>query len=149
MKHIRRVYGDDFKPNDDDMLRARMTTTGIVETDFTMDGCAFKMFDVGGQRGERKKWIHTFDDVTSIMFIASLSEYNQTLAEDATKNRLEESLELFAGIVNMHWFADAAIILFLNKNDLFEEKVRVSDLGEYFDTYTGGCNYDNALAFIK
>ena len=40
------------------------------------------MFDVGGQRTERKKWIHCFDNVTAIIFVIALSEYNLKLAED-------------------------------------------------------------------
>lgn len=53
------------------------------------------MFDVGGQRNERKKWIHCFENVTAVLFVAALSEYNQVLYEDETQNRLVESLQLF------------------------------------------------------
>ena len=41
------------------------------------------MFDVGGQRSERKKWIHCFEGVTAIFFCVALSEYDLVLAEDA------------------------------------------------------------------
>jgi len=40
-----------------------------------------RMVDVGGQRSERKKWIHCFENVTSIIFLAALSEYDQVLYE--------------------------------------------------------------------
>ena len=40
------------------------------------------MFDVGGQRSERKKWIHCFEGVTAIIFIVAMSEYDLMLAED-------------------------------------------------------------------
>jgi guanine nucleotide-binding protein G(i) subunit alpha len=40
------------------------------------------MFDVGGQRSERKKWIHCFENVTSIIFCVALSEYDQVLLEE-------------------------------------------------------------------
>ncbi len=39
------------------------------------------MVDVGGQRSERRKWIHCFEHVTSVMFLVALSEYDQTLVE--------------------------------------------------------------------
>lgn len=42
----------------------------------------FRMFDVGGQRSERKKWIHCFEGVTAIIFIVAMSEYDLTLIED-------------------------------------------------------------------
>jgi len=41
----------------------------------------FRMVDVGGQRSERRKWIHCFENVTSIMFLVALSEYDQVLVE--------------------------------------------------------------------
>ena len=83
-------------------------------------------FDVGGQRNERRKWIHCFDNVDCVVFVASLSEFDQTLYEDETKNRLDEALELFAQISNSKWFVNASLILFLNKKDLFEKKVVLS-----------------------
>ena len=58
------------------------------------------MYDVGGQRNERKKWIHCFDDVTAVIFVASLSEYDQVLYEDNTVNRMEEAVTLFSDIAN-------------------------------------------------
>lgn len=50
------------------------------------------MFDVGGQRSERKKWIHCFENVTSIIFCVALSEYDQVL--------LEESSQVFSKAIN-------------------------------------------------
>ena len=40
------------------------------------------MVDVGGQKSERRKWIHCFQDVTSILFLVSLSGFDQCLVED-------------------------------------------------------------------
>lgn len=50
------------------------------------------MFDVGGQRSERKKWIHCFEGVTAIIFIVAMSEYDLTLAEDQEMVRSQSSL---------------------------------------------------------
>jgi len=58
------------------------------------------MFDVGGQRDERRKWIQCFNDVTAIIFVTACSSYNMVLREDASQNRLKESLELFKSIWN-------------------------------------------------
>lgn len=44
-------------------------------------GIDFRMVDVGGQRSERRKWIHCFENVTSIIFLVALSEYDQILFE--------------------------------------------------------------------
>lgn len=40
------------------------------------------MVDVGGQKSERRKWIHCFQEVTTILFLVSLSGYDQCLVED-------------------------------------------------------------------
>jgi hypothetical protein len=58
------------------------------------------MFDVGGQRDERRKWIQCFNDVTAIIFVTASSSYNLVLREDPTQNRVKESLELFASLWN-------------------------------------------------
>jgi hypothetical protein len=68
---------DDFVPTEQDVLRSRVRTTGIVENEFEIEGNRFKMYDVGGQRNERKKWIHCFENVTAVIFVAAISEYDQ------------------------------------------------------------------------
>jgi guanine nucleotide-binding protein subunit alpha len=53
------------------------------------------LFDVGGQRSERKNWIHCFEGVTAIIFCVALSEYDQVLPEEKQQNRMIESLNIF------------------------------------------------------
>lgn len=59
------------------------------------------------------------------------------------QNRMQESLKLFDSICNNKWFTDTSIILFLNKKDLFEEKIRKSPLTICFPEYTGECNIND------
>ncbi|KAJ3372762.1 guanine nucleotide-binding protein subunit alpha, partial [Kappamyces sp. JEL0680] len=73
-----------YSPTEQDVLRSRVKTTGITETTFRVGELTYRMFDVGGQRSERKKWIHCFENVTSIVFLVACSEYNQVLVEDET-----------------------------------------------------------------
>jgi len=98
------------------------------------------MFDVGGQRSERKKWIHCFENVTTILFLVAISEYDQLLFEDETVNRMQEALTLFDSICNSRWFIKTSIILFLNKIDRFKEKLPVSPMKNYFPDYEGTKN---------
>ncbi|EDL77224.1 rCG26094, isoform CRA_e [Rattus norvegicus] len=107
------------------------------------------MFDVGGQRSERKKWIHCFEGVTAIIFCVALSAYDLVLAEDEEMNRMHESMKLFDSICNNKWFTDTSIILFLNKKDLFEEKITQSPLTICFPEYTGANKYDEAASYIQ
>jgi guanine nucleotide-binding protein G(i) subunit alpha len=78
----------------------RVRTTGIVQSDFVIKSMKFAMFDVGGQRNERRKWIHAFDNVNCVVFVAALSEYDQVLFEDETQNRMDEAIQLFDQIIN-------------------------------------------------
>jgi GTPase SAR1 family protein len=84
----------DYLPDKDDILYSRVRTSGIVTESYDIDGSTFEMYDVGGQRNERKKWIHCFEDVTAIIFVAALSEYDQKLFEDATANRMVSYIDL-------------------------------------------------------
>ena len=81
-----------YVPSDADVLRSRVKTTGITETTFIIGDLTYRMFDVGGQRSERKKWIHCFENVTSIIFCVALSEYDQVLLEESSQVRLIASL---------------------------------------------------------
>jgi len=146
---VERFIEDNYIPTEQDILRARVRTTGIEEAFFTFEDMSFRMLDVGGQRSERRKWIHCFDSVTAVIFCASLSEYDQSLREDDSQNRMKESLLLFDEICNSPWFKDTNFILFLNKTDLFREKIQKIDLSVCFSQYKGGLNFEAASAFIK
>mmetsp|Transcript_2806 Transcript_2806/g.6530 ORF Transcript_2806/g.6530 Transcript_2806/m.6530 type:complete len:364 (-) Transcript_2806:191-1282(-) len=113
-----------YIPSEDDVLRARVRTSGVVENTFTIQDNQFAMYDVGGQRSERKKWVHQFEDVSCVLFVVSISAYNQVLFEDGITNRMVEALHLFDEICNSEWFQRSSMVLFLNKSDLFVEKIK-------------------------
>jgi len=145
-----RFVAPDFLPNDEDILKSRGKTLGVVEMHFDVDNDSFTIVDVGGARNERKKWIHCFEGVAAVIFVTSLSEYDQTLFEDGTTNRMIESLKLFEEVCNSRWFKDSHIILFLNKIDLFREKIKKNDPKDYcFPDYDGGLDYEKALEYIE
>src|SRR5690606_38946773 len=96
-----------------------------------------RMVDVGGQRSERKKWFHCFQDVKAIIFCVALSEYDQKLYEDDLTNRMNESLRVFKDICNNKWFAEISIILFLNKKDIFKKKIKRIPISVTFPEYKG------------
>merc|ERR1719276_271873 len=90
-----RITDPEYIPNDQDILRSRARTTGITEITFTVQDVQFRMVDAGGQRSERKKWIHCFQEVTGLIFCVAMSEYDLKLYEDETVNRMHESIMLF------------------------------------------------------
>lgn len=82
MKHLDRLFVKNYLPVDQDILRARLRTTGISETIFDLGNLKYRMFDVGGQRSERKKWIHIFDNVQVVLFLVAISGFDHVLVED-------------------------------------------------------------------
>ncbi|XP_007524874.1 guanine nucleotide-binding protein subunit alpha-11 [Erinaceus europaeus] len=134
---VDRIATAGYLPTQQDVLRVRVPTTGIIEYPFDLENIIFRMVDVGGQRSERRKWIHCFENVTSIMFLVALSEYDQVLVESDSENRMEESKALFRTIVTYPWFQSSSVILFLNKKDLLEDKVLYSHLVDYFPEFDG------------
>lgn len=159
MENLSRFADPQFTVEEEDVVMARIRTTGIVTTEFDQKNpdakdewsrmIHYQVIDVGGQRAERKKWMHCFDDVKAVLFVVNMAGYNMVLFEDPTKNRMQEALELFADTVNKEIFKNTPIFLFLNKKDLFEEKLRTSDLSVCFSDYTGGKVTQNALEFIS
>lgn len=147
--NVLRIGEPDYLPTEQDILLSRCKTTGINEIHFTFEELNIHLFDVGGQRSERRKWISCFEGVTSIIFCVALSEYDQTLIEDNTQNRMVESLMLFDSVVNSRWFIRTSIILFLNKYDLFVLKLKRTPLEKFFPDYSGEKEPKKAAQFIR
>ena len=106
--------------------------------------------DTGCENSEKKKWIHHFDDVKLIIFVASLIEYDQLLAEDDHTNRMKESVNLFQTILNYQCFKNTPIILFLNKKDILEEKIKSgkNPVQDFFPDCPGN-DYESAETYFK
>ena len=62
------------------------------------------------------------------------------------QNQMQEALLLFESIMSLTWFKSSSIILFLNKTDLFKEKISEKPVSDYFPDYTGANNDFQAAA---
>ncbi|KAI7791359.1 guanine nucleotide-binding protein subunit alpha-11-like isoform X2 [Triplophysa rosa] len=150
IKNLDRISAEGYVPTDQDVLQVRFPTLGITDHCFHLEKITLRIVDVGGQRGERKKWIHCFENVTSVIFLASLSEYDQRLEETNKDNRMQESLSLFYTTIHSKWFCNSSVILFLNKEDILAEKIQISDLRTYYPEFTGKRrDAQDAKKFIK
>eukprot|EP00298_Acanthocystis_sp_HF-20_P016079 c21369_g2_i2.p1 GENE.c21369_g2_i2~~c21369_g2_i2.p1 ORF type:complete len:356 (+),score=136.63 c21369_g2_i2:48-1115(+) len=141
-----------FEPTINDVVLARVRTSGILCRELKIEGKFFELYDVGGQRNERKKWIHVFDNVHAVIFVNALSEYDQVCFEDGTTNRMQESLTLFKSMAEHDLFKTTGFILFLNKIDILRKKLGPHPINEVseFSDYTGGDDFDKATQyFIK
>jgi len=152
-KDLDRLSPPKYEPSIDDILMCRRKTTGLVSCEFVhkINGQDTKLtiVDVGGQRNERKKWQNQYEGVNAVMFVSSLSEYDQKCYEDDVTNRMVESIDLFDETINGPSLKDLPILLFFNKNDLFKQKLQTSDLSKTFADYKDGSDPDKAFDYIK
>ncbi|EGG03275.1 heterotrimeric G-protein alpha subunit (G-alpha, GPA1) [Melampsora larici-populina 98AG31] len=146
--NIQRIGQPGYIPTEQDIVRSRVKSTGISESTYNVGQLIWKVFDVGGQRSERKKWIHCFENVNVLIFFVAINEYDQVLYEDESVNRMAEAATLFDSICNSQWFRQTQMILFFNKIDLFKAKLATSPLSHRFPEYRGDSSYEAASKFI-
>jgi hypothetical protein len=115
-----------------DILHCHSLPIGINELVVDVND---RFISIGGSRSLRRQWMHVFDDVTGVLFFVAANEFDQTIPEDDTTNRLRESLALFEVVSNYPWFKYVPIILILSKCDLLAEKIKVKNIRDYFSNF--------------
>ena len=80
--NLDRFFTVGYIPSDQDILRCRLKTSGLYEMEFQINQLVYRMFDIGGQKSERRKWIHCFENVTACIFVVAISAYDQVAEED-------------------------------------------------------------------
>uniref|UniRef100_A0A7S2RAG9 Uncharacterized protein n=1 Tax=Rhizochromulina marina TaxID=1034831 RepID=A0A7S2RAG9_9STRA len=148
IERVMEIADPSYHANFEDMLLVRIKTSGIRNEALEIDSQVFHIYDVGGQKNERRKWIHCFEGVTAIIFVVGLSEYDQVLLEDPTKNRMMDAIELFQEISGSPYFTEkpdrpaTKILVFMNKEDLFKQKLetgpkinQIPEWKEDFDSF--------------
>ncbi|KAH9887208.1 G-alpha-domain-containing protein [Cubamyces lactineus] len=133
LNDLNRVTSLAYFPSDDDVLRARLKTVGVSEYSFHMEagpetGTEWRIIDVGGSRSQVRTsfstWVPFFDDVNAIIFLAPISAFDQTLVEDRSINRLEDSVLLWKEVCSNKLLAKVDLVLFLNKCDILASKLK-------------------------
>lgn len=145
LDRIEKISMPGYIPSNSDILNCRKTTTEIQEISFnipmprSLGGGTyqeFRMIDVGGQRSYRSKWMQVFEGIDAVLFMISCGSFDQTLREDCSTNRLVEALDLFRGVWQNRFLAETGLIVFLNKQDILEQKILAGkSIGEYFPEY--------------
>jgi len=145
--NLSQIWDPNYMPSDKDMLLQRRPTTGLIEQKINQnkEGCTFLLVDVGGQRNERRKWIHHFEFVSCVLYVASLSAYDEAMFE-SPMNSMEDSIKLFHEQINSHWFEKAVVFLVLNKSDIFKEKIKKISLSQCFNKSKNKNNDNNENA---
>jgi guanine nucleotide-binding protein G(z) subunit alpha len=149
---IESVLAVDYTPTLDDILRTRQRTTGFSDLSFIKDKVMWEIFDVGGQLAERRKWelIANSNKINAVVFCMSLADFQDTNQETG-KTCLIDTLELFRRVVKESWVNGKALIIFLNKTDLFKERLEkgVIKLTTADPSYTGENTYENGISLFE
>jgi len=156
-EHVTKYVDDKYKPDIEDLMRARQKTTGIKQYNLTCNGADFVLLDVGGQESERKKWVSVFEEVTMVIFLVAVNEYDMYLEENGAKNRMVDSLQLWLNLTRCSFLRDKPFVLFLNKSDLLQKKIDKNPVSNFFDGYEDfvakqsqkNTAYDNSWLFFK
>ncbi|KZP15914.1 G-alpha-domain-containing protein [Athelia psychrophila] len=155
-----RVTAPRYVPSDDDILRARLKTLGVTEYRFTPEtsggflsspSTEWCIYDVGGQRSLVTAWAPFFDDINAVIFLAAISCFDQSLAEDESINRLEDSVQLWKSIIQNPLLKNANLVLFLNKCDVLKAKLQSGiRLADYVMSYGNRPNdFASASKYLK
>ncbi|KZV66260.1 guanine nucleotide binding protein, alpha subunit [Peniophora sp. CONT] len=156
LDELDRITAMKYIPTDDDVLRARLKTTGVNEHTFAVSAgyhkrTVWKIFDVGGARNQRQAWVPYFTDVDAIIFLAPISTFDQRLDEDPRVNRLEDSLLLWRFVVSNKLLQGVSLVLFLNKCDLLKAKLESGvSVNRYISTYGQRPNdYESVSQYLR
>jgi energy-coupling factor transporter ATP-binding protein EcfA2 len=139
LDRVEQISTEDYHPSFEDVIQCDVRTVGSSTKRVYICGKHLEIIDVGGMRKERKKWIHSFDNIAFVIFIASLSEYDEDMGDENHTNKLGESLMLFEEMYGSKYFKHTPFILILNKRDLFERKLASIPLSKYFPGFPAQC----------
>jgi GTPase SAR1 family protein len=130
LDNVERIAKSNYVPTDADILKSRIRTTGIANLDLMIGDVRTELVDVGGQKSERSRWQKCFQGVDFLLFVVSLSDFDQSMFEDEALSRTRDSMDLFGSIANSPIFEAKPIFLVMNKADLFRRKLQ--ELPEQF-----------------
>ncbi|XP_078670018.1 guanine nucleotide-binding protein G(t) subunit alpha-2-like isoform X2 [Branchiostoma floridae x Branchiostoma belcheri] len=149
LDNIDQISTETYIPSVQDILYIRLPTTAIEEHEFSVNGLTYRVIDVAGQKSQRKKWIHFFEGVTAVLFFTALSGFNELMDDDDKVNCLHDSLDLFRDLAYNKWLEQTDFILFLNKHDLFVEKLKTTSIKSCFPHYDGPNTPEDCTDFIQ
>lgn len=147
-RSIERLGESSYVPTDQEILYAWVVTRGIAEHTFVASGQRVVVYDVGGIRSERNKWIDCFEDVGALLFTVDIACWDQLLFEDETVNRMQEALILFDDTINSIRFFSTETALIFTKCDKLAAKLKTTPMKKFFPDFEGGDDLQNARAYI-
>ncbi|CAH0047721.1 unnamed protein product [Clonostachys solani] len=125
-----------YTPTTQDILQVFVKTTGIYETTMHYNSRPFQICDVGGNKSQRKKWIHAFPNTSVVIFTADATSYSKVLCEDENELRVAEELTLFESIANHRQFTNTRLVLILTHIDKLDNIFVRNPVTDCFPDFT-------------
>lgn len=142
-EHWDRISQPDYKASNRDIQKLNPKSETFDELSFVHQGMHFRMCTLGGTRYvDWKRFFHMFQDVTCVLFVVDISEYDED-------GKLDASLEAFEEAVNSRWLSRTSVLLFLNNTDVFRKKIAKTSLRVCLPAFDGpDQDYTTAVAYI-
>jgi len=174
-----RIGDEKYIPTHEDILRARTETRGIIEKTVKIEATDWMFVDFSGQRNDKRKWLYQFQNFDGVFFITSVADYDKMISSDDNRetkewreelnslgvfpgiittlvsqyieegNALQEAIRTFDDFCHHRYFNGVPFTIFLNKVDLFKEKIKTVPLSQCFPEYTGNNSFESACDFIE
>ena len=120
---IDRIVKENYIPIYEDVLMVRHRTVGVQELKYSYHGKKWLVRDVGGEKGARSQWIHFFDKLKVVIFVISLSCYDE-ISFGTGENSMEETIMVYEEQLNKKFLNELQFILVFNKSDIFATKIK-------------------------
>ena len=172
-QNIHRIAATDYRPTEEDRVLFPRFPPGVSETSICVNSVTFRYFNVCGQRGERRKWIHIFEGVTAVVFCVDLTTYNKVDEYEvpllllwgplllfsfkfdgvfpfvAQTNEMQQVRQEFDSVCNSRYFQNTSILLVFTNTDSFESMLLKEPLSRCFVEFDGGASAEMATEFVE
>jgi GTPase SAR1 family protein len=148
-ERLESLQEEDYVPDDRDILRARIRTVGIDYVTLSLEDQRIRIYDVGGQKNERRKWNQFESEVKGVIFCVSFADFDKPMFEELPKKvaRIHDALACFGELTRSARFQDSPFFFIANKIDMFTEKVTQTDCFKtLFPEYGGDIHDPDATA---
>jgi len=137
-----------YSPTVEDVLRVHVPTTSVTVHTFPLfRRLEYHVVQLGGSSSQRRKLYDCCYDLDMFCFLVDPSTYDEKVPLRSDMTRLRAALDLFRQVCNNRWLTKTGVILVFNKRHLFEAKLRVRPLSNFFPQYRGTTT-NEAMHFI-
>ncbi|KAI8913297.1 guanine nucleotide binding protein, alpha subunit [Gorgonomyces haynaldii] len=133
-----------------DILLCRRKTEHISETVFEIDQKFWHIVDVAGQADKRARWATYFEkNLSALLYVFSTASYSQLMEEDGITNRLHDAINLYKQLLGNPVLKVPAVMVFMNKVDLLNERIKVHPIKQYLPQYSGENDKKSYLNYLN